>query len=211
MAENFGIGLRDWTAEDRSAIKSHWEERHHPRNYFLCDKIAGVGTASMLEIGSGCGNILYLLARKFPDARIEGVDLNPIAIECGNSWIRNEGIENVIIRQGDAGDLSRFPDKSFEVVFSCAALMYVPRREIQNALGNMVRIADKGLVMLEMHSDETRNYLGRIHPPSNWKRNYRKILNELGVADERITIEAVSNEIWQPGGGGAACIEVRLN
>lgn len=210
-AELLGLGFRDWTKDDEDAVRSLWDQRHVERNYYLRDKIAKFSPQSILEVGCGCGNILSLLAKQHPIANIVGIEINLVAVECGNDWLYKEGILNVNLEVGRAEQLSKFLDKSFDVVFSSAVLMYVRQEDIKNVLSNMLRIAKKGIMLLEMHADNQKKYLGELYPPSNWKRDYRKIFNELGISNDRITIEPVSAYIWQPGGGGAAYIEVNLS
>lgn len=210
-AEKFGIGQRDWTQDNIETIRAHWKERRsHTRNYFLHDKIINFNPGSILEIGSSCGNILFLLAQSLPSAKIVGIEINPVAVEYGNANLRENNIFNVTLEHGTVEHLSKFSDKSFDVVFSSAVLMYVRPEDIKNVLNNMVRISKKGVLLLEMHEDNQKKYLGEFYPPSNWKRDYRRIFNELGVSNDRIVIKEVAEDIWRPGGGGAAYIEVRL-
>jgi len=210
-AERLGIGFRDWTIEDREALRAVWDQRQSERNHLLLERIAHYGPDSVLEVGSGCGAVLSLVAQRFPQALVTGVELNPVAAACGNEWMREEGLTNARLEPGRAEQLQQYPDKGFDIVFSSAALMYVKPEDIAQVLRNTVRIARKAVVLLEMHDDAVRNYLGEFHLPSNWKRNYRRIFREIGVPDDRISIEPVSERLWQPGGGGGAYIEVRLS
>jgi len=208
-AEWLGMGQRDWTKEDVELIRAHWGQRHHERNYFVCDKIAQFYPASVLEIGCGCGNILYLLAKQFPLIQITGIEINPVAVRCGTEWIKEEHISNVSLQEGRAERLTSVADKNFDVVFSCAALMYVTPDHIRDVLWNMIRLSQKAVLLVEMHEETMKKYLGEFHLPNNWKRDYRKIFNEIGLNDDRIRIEPIPERLWQPGGGGATYIEVR--
>jgi SAM-dependent methyltransferase len=207
-AEYFGVGLRDWTKTDIEEIRAHWEDRFLERNYFVRDKIARFSPESILEIGCGSGVILFLLAQQFPAARLIGVEINPSSVVWGNDRMRLDGVNNVVLQEGRAEQLDVFPDKSFDVVFSSAAIMYVKPERIIAVLRNMTRIARKAVILVEMHDDNLKRYLGEFHLPNNWKRNYRRIFEEIGVSSDRIRIEPIPAHIWSPGGGGAAYIEV---
>jgi len=112
-------GGRDW-------IKSYWDSRDHSHRPFLIEKISKFSPIhSILEIGCNCGPNLYLLAKKFPDAEMIGIDINPIAVQNGNEWFAQEGISNVKLSVGNADELGQFPDKSFDVVFTDAVLIYI--------------------------------------------------------------------------------------
>lgn len=208
-AEKLGMSFKNWAKEDVESIKKRWRERNHDRYFFLRDKITRLHPDSILEIGSSCGNILVLLSQTMPNTTMVGIDVNPVAIENGNRWLKEEQVYNATLEMGSAEDLSRFPDKSFDVVFSSAALMYVNPRDIERVMINMVRISKKAVILLEMHSDGIKKYLGEFYPPNNLKRDYRRILNEMGIGNDRILTEKVPEKLWQPSGGGATYIEMR--
>ncbi len=96
-------------------IKRYWESRDASHRPFLIEKIATYSPiSSILEIGCGAGPNLYLLARKFPDAEIRGIEINPIAVQMGNDWLAQEGISNVRLSVGRAEELGEFQDRSFD-------------------------------------------------------------------------------------------------
>jgi len=66
-------------------IEGYWRTRYHPHRTFLVDRIGKFSPIhSVLEIGSACGPNLYQIAKKFPDAQVKGIDINPIAVQLGN-------------------------------------------------------------------------------------------------------------------------------
>lgn len=208
-AEKLGMSFKNWVEEDIESIKNRWCERNHDRYFFLQNKIKRLHPDSVLEIGSSCGNILVLLSQTMPTTTMVGIDVSPVAVESGNRWLKEEQVYNVILETGSAEDLSRFPDKSFNVVFSSAALMYINPRDIERVMINMVRISKKAVILLEMHGDGIKKYLGEFYSPNNWKRDYRRILNEMGISNDRILTEKVPEKLWHPSGGGATYVEVR--
>jgi SAM-dependent methyltransferase len=208
ISDRLGMGSRVWTRDDREVVRTHWEQRFHERNYFVRDRVAAFAPDAVLEVGSGCGNILFLLAQACPGARFTGIEINPTAVECGNEWIREEGIQSVSLVEGRAEQIGKYPDKSFDVVFSCAAIMYVTPAHITDILMNMLRLARKAVILIEMHDESIADYRGEFRFPRNWIRDYRRILKELNIAPDCIRIEPLPPDIWLPGGGGASLIEV---
>lgn len=78
----------DWNdmqhlGEDDEWVMSYWDSQNHSHRPLLLEKIASYSPDSVLEIGCNCGPNLYLIARRFPDIEIRGVDINPRAIEKG--------------------------------------------------------------------------------------------------------------------------------
>jgi len=76
-------------------------------------------------MGCSCGPDLYSLAEKFLCAEIRGIDFSSVAVAKGNECFTQEGISNVKLLAGKAGDLRRSQDKSFDVVLTDAVLKYV--------------------------------------------------------------------------------------
>lgn len=132
-------------------IEDYWRSRDHPHRSFLVERICKYSPLhSVLEIGSACGPNLYQIAKKFPDVDIIGIDINPLAVRRGNEWFRQEGISNVKLEVGKAQELKRFADKSFDVVFTDAMLIYISPCEIQKVVKEMLRVG-RVLVLNEWH------------------------------------------------------------
>ena len=169
---------------------------------------------NILEIGCGSGPNLYLLAKEFPNAEIRGIDINPKAVQIGNNWFAQEGIRNVRLSIGRAEELSKFGNKSFDVVFTDAALIYVSRKEIYKVAKDIVRITRKGLILVERHNfgqcREDTDGLG-VYTNGLWVRDYVTLLKRF-VPEERIHITNTSEDIWPDTGWvkSGAIIEVTL-
>lgn len=196
-------------------VLDYWDSREHSHRTFLLEKIAGFSpVASVLEIGCNCGPNLYLVARRFPDSRIHGIDINPEAIQKGRELLAGAGITNISLSINKADELGQFPDKSFDVVFTDAVLIYIGRDKIRKVMAGMVRVARKGLVLLERYDfgPENRDPCGlgiRYH--DLWLRNYAALLKQFApgaqVQITRVTADIWPDKGWQETG---AIIEVRL-
>ena len=77
-------------------------------------------------------------------------DINPIAVQKGNKWFKKQGISNVKLEVGKAQELYRFADKSFDVVFTDAVLIYISPDEIKHIVKEMLRIG-RVIVLNEWH------------------------------------------------------------
>ena len=170
--DDWGEGSGDW-------IKGYQGSQNHPHRPFLVKTISKYNPSSILEIGCNCGPNLYLLAKKFPDAEIIGIDINPIAVQKGNEWLAQEDISNVELLEGKADELKQFQDKSFDAVFTDAVLIYIGPDKIKDVMKEMIRIARKALILMEWHSFEPDHKdpkgLG-IYYKSLWKRDYMALL-----------------------------------
>ena len=132
-------------------IESYWRSRNDPHRLFLAEKICKFSSNSVLEIGCACGPNLYQIARRCPKSEIRGIDINPLAIRKGNEWFMHEGISNVKLEVGRVQELEHFADKSFDVVFTDAVLIYISPDEIKQVVKEMLRIG-RVVVMNEWHT-----------------------------------------------------------
>lgn len=196
-------------------VLSYWESQNHPHRTLLLDKIAEFSRiSSVLEIGCNCGPNLHLLAQKYPDIMIRGIDINPIAVETENRYLSSGNSPNVHISLGRADDLSQFQDKTFDVVFTDAVLIYIGPDKIQQTIQEMIRVARKGLVLVERHCFEPNNrdnYGLGSRPYGLWQRDYRKLLKEL-APQAQIQITKITKDMWHDSGWQetGAVIEVVL-
>jgi SAM-dependent methyltransferase len=69
----------------------------------------------VLDLGTGTGKAARVVARRFPEAEVVGVDLSPEMIEAANELLPNALAERVRFQVGDASTLS-FDDASFDLV-----------------------------------------------------------------------------------------------
>lgn len=132
-------------------IEGYWRSRNHPHRSFLVERICKFSPNSVLEIGCACGPNLYHIAKKFPDAEVRGIDINPIAVEKGNEYFQQGAISNVKLEVGKAQELKQFADKSFDVVFTDAVLIYISPDEIKQVVKEIFRIG-RVLVLNEWHT-----------------------------------------------------------
>lgn len=197
-----------------------WNSRDHPHRSFLVERIAAFSPiSSVLEIGSSSGPNLYLLAKRFPHSEIRGIEINPHAVEVGNEGFSREGISNVKLSVGRAEDLSEFKDKSFDVILTDAVLMYIKRGAIQGVIKEMLRIARKGLVLIESHDFkhqlDDRRGLGQVYtralPFPLWVRDYVALLKQF-VPEEQIRVTKFTKDVWLEEGWGenGGLIEVTI-
>ena len=99
----------------------------------------------LLEVGAGTGRYSIALAR-------EGYDVTAVElVEHNLSVLREKGghLTNLMSHQGDALDLSRFPDGSFDMTLVLGPMyhLYDPG-DVQTAIREAIRVTKKGCVLL---------------------------------------------------------------
>ncbi|MFC2046715.1 class I SAM-dependent methyltransferase [Chloroflexota bacterium] len=206
-------GERRWAT--RSIAKSYWDNRDHRNTHFLCERIATFSPAhSIFEVGCASGPNLYLLAKRFPQAQITGVDINQAAIEYGNVQFAHEGISNVKLLVRKADELGEFQDRAFDITFTSALLIYIGPDRIKEVIKGMIRITQQALVLMELHRFEpnAKDAFGLgIYWYGNWLRDYVALLKQF-VPEEQIRVTKIPEDVWpgEPWKELGAVIEVDM-
>ncbi len=184
-------------------LENYWQRKefndfsgvNHPHRSFLIEKIANLQPfLNILEIGCGYALNLYLLAKKFPQAKFTGIDINQKAIEAGKKLLKKERIKNVELLVGKADKLNNFPEKNFDVVFTDAVLMYIGPDKIKGIIREILRIAKKGIILVEWHTPNQKKDIYDAHI-GVWKRDYVSLLKEF-FPKEKIILSKITPEIW---------------
>lgn len=173
---------------------------NYPHRIFLISRILSYSPiGSVLEVGCDSGLNLCLLATKNPGIKFYGIDINIKAIEEGKSIIKDMGINNVFLSSGMADSLGSFGDKSIDVVFTDAVLIYVGPDKIHDVINEMIRVARKAIILIEWHREQ-HTPDDREHIHGHWVYDYQLLLSKYspsdGVRTTRITRELWDNDEW---------------
>ncbi|MBU4468622.1 MAG: class I SAM-dependent methyltransferase [Candidatus Omnitrophica bacterium] len=146
--------------------------------------------SEVLEVGCGRGVNLSLLAKRYPFANLRGVDINTVFIAEGNYFLKENGITTCTLLAGKADELA-FSDKSIDVVFTNAVLIYIAPDKIKEVLTAMFRIAKKAVILLEQHIDSPR----AIYNRGNWQRDYVSLIQQIDPS-VTVSLTKISKSIW---------------
>ena len=116
--------------------------------------------SSILEVGAGTGRYSVALAKEGHD--VTAVELVKSSLELLRQ--NSKGLENIASYQGDALDLSRFQDNTFDLTLVLGPLYHLyDEGEQQKALDEAIRVTrDGGAIMvafLSVHAILFDNYL----------------------------------------------------
>lgn len=99
----------------------------------------------ILELGCGTGSSTLLLARRFPDARIDAVDLSPFFLERAAKRLRRAGCdERIRLHLQNAESLPGFADDSFDLVTSTFLHHELPLGATRRILREAWRLLEPG-------------------------------------------------------------------
>ena len=125
---------------------------HHDTHYPAGSRV--------LEAGCGTGAQTVILARNSPEARITSVDISEDSLRRAQEKIRQEGITNVVFRQGDIFHLP-FEPESFDHIFVCFVLEHLA--DPQRALETLRPLLKEGGTLTVIEGDHGSAF---FHPDS---------------------------------------------
>jgi ubiquinone/menaquinone biosynthesis C-methylase UbiE len=113
--------------------KALWEKGDFTR---IADTMRESGAALVQRLGItkglkvldlGCGDgTTALPAAKF-GADVVGIDIARNLVDAGNRRAQEHGLTNLTFQEGDASNLDRVPDKSFDLLVSIFGAMFAPK------------------------------------------------------------------------------------
>src|SRR5260370_1032766 len=113
--------------------KALWEKGDFTR---IADTMRESGEALVQTLGIkqglkvldlGCGDGTTALPAAKLGADVLGVDIARNLVEAGNRRAAEHGLTNLRFQEGDATNLERVPDKSFDLVVSIFGAMFAPK------------------------------------------------------------------------------------
>jgi methyltransferase-like protein len=84
-----------------------------------------VSRCSMLELGCASGGNMIPLAMRFPNSRFRGIDLTERHVSDGQARVRDLGLENIHIEQGNIADLD-LDGEHFDYIVCHGVYSWVP-------------------------------------------------------------------------------------
>lgn len=123
-------------------------EHHAPLVDWAMGFIPGIEPDDILDIGCGGGMLIGKLHRKYPCARLHGVDISELSVSSTKA--NNRDIWNLDIRQASVSDLP-FPDGSFQLITAVETYFFWP--DLANDLKSAARcLAPGGVLMVVAES-----------------------------------------------------------
>ena len=137
----------------------------------LIARIPQAGYSTVYDLGCGTGHLTAILADRFPDARVMGVDSSSEMLEEAHrafpkiSWVK-------------ADITSWQPDRAPDLIFSNAALQWVPNHE--GLIVALVRMLSSGGVLaaqMPRHFESPSHLeLRKVVLESKWRRKLEPLL-----------------------------------
>ena len=119
---------------------------------------------SILDVGCGGGLFTLRLAKKFPDAKIVGIDVNPDAIGFAINASTDQPLSNLTFEVRGKPELDE-PSKSYDIVTSTLVCHHIPEKELILFIANACRIAKKKVIINDLHRHPLALFLFKLISP----------------------------------------------
>ena len=131
--------------EEGRLLSQHGQVEYRTTMKYIREALAGDKTKRILEVGAGTGRYSVTLAKEgFPVTAVELVAHN---LEILKSKL--DGTEDITALQGNALDLSRFPDESFDLTLVLGPLYHLYTKEDKlQALSEAARVTKPGGILM---------------------------------------------------------------
>jgi demethylmenaquinone methyltransferase/2-methoxy-6-polyprenyl-1,4-benzoquinol methylase len=133
-------------------IDVYWRKRaiRELRGLLAADPDKGAATnATVLDVATGTGDMAVLLARRYPQARITGVDISEGMLEVGRQKLRRLKLDSRIILQSGDSEALPFSADQFDAITVAFGVRNF--ENLESGLREMGRVLKPGgkLVVLE--------------------------------------------------------------
>lgn len=135
---------------------------------------------NILELGCQWSENLIPIKDKFPDTEVWGIDNDETVL-----WEAKRS--GIITELGDA-NRTRFEDKSFDIVFTNALFCMLHPHEVEPVLKEMVRLAKKHIILIELECSTTGYVRG-----GRTGANFIELFKNLGLT---ATKRKITEEEW---------------
>jgi len=163
-----------WSADQYLAFE---DERTRPARDLLA-ALPPIAARRAIDIGCGPGNSTKLLARRFPDAVVSGLDSSSDMIDAARRRLPGLSFEvSAIERWLEGGNEAEPGGEKFDVILANAVLQWVPEHhQVLSALVN--RLAPGGALAVQVpdNFNEPAHYLMReIADSGSWAKRLKAV------------------------------------
>ncbi|ORY07945.1 methyltransferase type 11 [Clohesyomyces aquaticus] len=129
-------------SHDPSVTNTHARRTAEVEGAFVLPRISQ--NFRILDVGCGPGSITCGFARYVPQGSVTGIDLTEEVLSQARTKLSNLNPKpsNVTFELGNAADGLKYPDDSFDVVFTSQVLIHIP--DAVKALKEMKRVCKPG-------------------------------------------------------------------
>lgn len=155
--------FHDWADKDGGERARKMEAGHLPVVGPYIDSLELPERGCFLDVGCGTGYVVELLAKRFPEASVQGLDTAPAMVETSRK--RCAPLENTAFHESDFEAFARNINERFDFLFSMEAWYYFPVLERSAAdLFQILKPGGKASILM--------NYFYEHESSRSWPEDY---------------------------------------
>lgn len=186
--------MPDWNATQYLKFRG---QRTQP-SIDLAEKIGLSAPSDVIDIGCGPGNSTAVLRKKYPNAKILGIDVSEDMIETAKRTYPD--MEFLLL---DAGKDLKNLERKFDIVFSNACIQWIP--DHRSLLPDMMSILKDGGVMAVQtpmnYKEPIHQIIGRLAASEKWREKLGtpRVFYNLSQEDYFDVLAGISSDftMWQ--------------
>ena len=177
----------------------HMNEHHRPLSEWALSNLPEMSPNGILDIGCGGGMMISLLAERFPDAKIAGIDISGTSVEYAKEY--NKELVSSGRCRIDVASVSDIPysDGMFDLVVSCESYFFWP--DLVHDMDEACRVIPLGgriLIVSEAYPHPDFEEVNRRHSEEYGMRlrsnDYMKAL--IGSFGFDVEVRTVEEKNW---------------
>lgn len=177
-----------WYKKAGQELDKYWtSEIANLRSKWFVEQIGSLDFDSIFEVGVFSGRNLRYIQDRFPNAKVGGVDVSEQIVEYASEKVPEAKIECSTVYDMNTDD-------KWDIVFTMGVLLHIPMDQINTAVSNCVKRANKYVIHLETDGDNVVSHGPADVDPKivkellRWKPNLTSIYDGLGYNVDKIEV-----------------------
>jgi SAM-dependent methyltransferase len=112
----------------------------YPEEFAVVRESLPAGAPAVLSFGCASGDELFSVRADFPEARVHGIDINPLAVRTARRRIRAANDDRITVER--AADASGLAPSSYDVVLALAVFRHGALKALPPSCAHLIRFAD---------------------------------------------------------------------
>lgn len=179
-----------WASKDLNVVQSYWDNSQAVlRSKWLAGQLKEFQFNSVFEIGYFSGRNLKYIAEAFPEASINGLEVNKKAVGFAKARLPNANLLHM-----DLHNMHNINGR-FDLVFTSEVLIHVPPDELHNIVLKCLDLSSKYVMHLENNGKnevvagpKTLNPTYKVSDQLQWAPDLASIYRHIGFDVQSIKL-----------------------
>jgi SAM-dependent methyltransferase len=192
---------------------------------FADDTLAEMGSRRILDVACGAGANVYHMLKRWPAARVTGIDLDPELIDYAQSKVPPEFAPRCRYEQGNLFELdAKFGAKEFEITTLMQTLLLFGPDDYAEVLRSLMKVTSEWIFLSSLFTDKRMDVTSQIRDYVRFGEDsketltynilcmsrFRRICEQLGAREVLFCDFSIGLDLTGPAEGGIGTYTARL-